>query len=179
MAYSLLPGSTARRLAGEATDQAECEGKEGRRREREDEGEMELDFCEEGVSHANRRLLTFLKATRRGKIQKVVREIYLRDDLPCGIAGCCLCYDPSDETERKGLLSIDERILLLDTNVALRQLDFLQEDPCINNCLLLSSVLSEVRRRNLQTYSALLSLCRQSADSSSGTRKPGVGASSR
>ncbi|KFG65374.1 RNB family domain-containing protein [Toxoplasma gondii RUB] len=179
MAYSLLPGSTARRLAGEAKDQAECEGKEGRRREREDEGEMELDFCEEGVSHANRRLLTFLKATRRGKIQKVVREVYLRDDLPCGIAGCCLCYDPSDETERKGLLSIDERILLLDTNVALRQLDFLQEDPCINNCLLLSSVLSEVRRRNLQTYSALLSLCRQSADSSSGTRKPGVGASSR
>nr|CEL66814.1 TPA: DIS3-like exonuclease 1, related [Neospora caninum Liverpool] len=180
MLYSLLPGSAGRQPAAEAGEQPKGEGKERRReREEEDEREMEIDVCEEGDAQANRRLLTFLKATRRGKIQKVVREIYLRDDLPCGIAGCCLCYDPSDEAERKGLLNIDERILLLDATVAVRHVDFLQEDPSVNNCLLLSSVLQEVRRKNLQTYSTLLSLCRKAADSNGTGSRPGAGASSR
>ena len=31
---------------------------------------------------------TFLKKTRRGKVLKVVREHYLRDDIPCGVADC-------------------------------------------------------------------------------------------
>ena len=35
----------------------------------------------------------FLKKTRRGKIIKVAREHYLRDDLPCGSAACTHCED--------------------------------------------------------------------------------------
>lgn len=41
---------------------------------------------------------TFLKKTRRGKVIKVVREHYLRDDIGCGIKGCGDCYDKDDET---------------------------------------------------------------------------------
>lgn len=48
----------------------------------------------------NRRLITFLKATRRGKIRKIVREIYLRDDIDCGLRGCCFCY-PQPEDDRR------------------------------------------------------------------------------
>ncbi|PFH33293.1 RNB family domain-containing protein [Besnoitia besnoiti] len=163
MAYSLLPGAAA-------APEEEGRGRRRKKTDREEEGEdeeMQVDEAHEERKDAqdNRRLITFLKATRRGKIQKIVREIYLRDDLPCGIAGCCLCYDPTEETQQ-GVLSMDERLLLLDADVALRHIDFLQEDACVNNCLLLSSVLAEVKRRNLQTYAALMSLCRQAADES-------------
>ena len=41
---------------------------------------------------------TFLKKTRRGKVIKVVREHYLRDDIGCGVRGCQDCYDNDDET---------------------------------------------------------------------------------
>lgn len=34
---------------------------------------------------------TFLKSTRNGKVQKVVREIYLRRDIPCSSQLCTLC----------------------------------------------------------------------------------------
>ena len=41
---------------------------------------------------------TFMKKTRRGKVIKVVREHYLRDDIGCGVRGCQDCYDKEDET---------------------------------------------------------------------------------
>lgn len=34
---------------------------------------------------------TFLKRTRAGAVVKVVREHYLREDIPCGAAHCRLC----------------------------------------------------------------------------------------
>ncbi|PHJ20227.1 rnb family domain-containing protein, partial [Cystoisospora suis] len=140
----------------------------------------------------NRRLITFLKATRRGKIRKIVREIYLRDDIPCGLRGCCFCYpEPEDdrreeedhdgsiqggrinEIERRGegggrgdrgVLNMDERILIFDSQALLDHIDFLQEDPSATNCLILSSVLSQVKHTNVQTYSTLRALCRQSTE---------------
>lgn len=33
----------------------------------------------------------FHKKSRRGRVRKVVRELYLRDDVPCGIRECRLC----------------------------------------------------------------------------------------
>lgn len=33
---------------------------------------------------------TFLKRTRAGAVVKVVREHYLRDDIPCGADACLL-----------------------------------------------------------------------------------------
>ena len=34
---------------------------------------------------------TFLKKTRQGKVIKVVREHYLRDDIYCGSSACTKC----------------------------------------------------------------------------------------
>jgi exosome complex exonuclease DIS3/RRP44 len=36
-------------------------------------------------------LQSFLRCGRNGKITKVVREHYLRDDIFCGLDGCTLC----------------------------------------------------------------------------------------
>ena len=34
---------------------------------------------------------TLVRKTRFNKIQKVVKEIYLRTDIPCGIDSCTRC----------------------------------------------------------------------------------------
>ena len=42
---------------------------------------------------------TFLKKTRRGKVLKVVREHYLRDDIYCGSSGCSKCKHTIDHED--------------------------------------------------------------------------------
>jgi exosome complex exonuclease DIS3/RRP44 len=41
-------------------------------------------------------LSTFHRLTRRGRLQRIVRETYLRDDIPCGMAGCDKCISLMD-----------------------------------------------------------------------------------
>jgi len=54
------------------------------------------------------KLKTFIKKTRRGKIMKVVREHYLRDDLSCGIELCNDCRNDDDSgTTQKSVLGSD------------------------------------------------------------------------
>jgi exosome complex exonuclease DIS3/RRP44 len=36
------------------------------------------------------------RLTRRGRLQRIVRETYLRDDIPCGMAGCDKCISLMD-----------------------------------------------------------------------------------
>lgn len=40
----------------------------------------------------------FVRSTRNGKVQKVVRELYLRQDIPCSSRLCatCLAIAPGD-----------------------------------------------------------------------------------
>jgi len=41
---------------------------------------------------------TYVRSTRSGKVQKIVREIYLRTDIPCSskLCGVCLRNAPRD-----------------------------------------------------------------------------------
>ena len=84
---------------------------------------------------------TFLKKTRRGKVIKVVREHYLRDDIGCGILKCPECYGDHDDDDNAPSLSPacaprlprrpgaspcpslvkEPHYLVLDTNVVLDQ----------------------------------------------------------
>ncbi|KAJ6678275.1 RIBONUCLEASE [Salix viminalis] len=66
---------------------------------------------------------TFNKKTRGGRIQKLVREVYLRDDIYCGALFCKSCEDKSKARST---------ILVLDTNVVLNQIDLL-ENPAIED----------------------------------------------
>eukprot|EP01133_Synstelium_polycarpum_P012635 gene12635-14841_t len=104
------------------------------------------------------------KATRRGKVIKVVREVYLRDDLVCGHALCKQCEDVKkriyrtvEERERADSAAAEltaTTVLVLDTNVVLHQIDLI-EDPAITNVVVLTTVLDEVKAQNFAIYNRL------------------------
>ncbi|XP_053992821.1 uncharacterized protein LOC128883949 [Hylaeus volcanicus] len=86
-----------------------------------------------------------LKKTRRGQIHRVLNEIYLRDDIACGIANCNVCKPFTN----LGILSQESPcILILTKDVALYQIDFVCNDVCVTNAVLPTSVLDEVKSQN-------------------------------
>ncbi|NWX39904.1 RRP44 exonuclease, partial [Steatornis caripensis] len=108
----------------------------------------------------------FLKRTRAGAVVKVVREHYLREDIPCGAAACRLC-PPRPAGPGLGLeaqpsgaasgLCPGPHYLLPDTNLLLHQIDIL-EDPVIKNVIVLQTVLQEVRNRSAPVYKRIRDL---------------------
>ncbi|GAB2279377.1 Exosome complex exonuclease RRP44 A [Dionaea muscipula] len=96
---------------------------------------------------------SFVKKTRGGKVFKVVREHYLRDDIYCGFSACQFC-----DTSAARLSSSASTVLVFDTNVVLNQIDLL-ENTAIDNVVVLSVVLEEVKNKNLSVYNRLRALC--------------------
>ncbi|KAF8999767.1 hypothetical protein BDQ17DRAFT_1360335 [Cyathus striatus] len=108
----------------------------------------------------------FFKKTAKGKVIKVLRERYLRDDVGCGIRGCSLCIDTPNASSQLLPTSGDVthpqfpngHFLIPDTNVFLSQMD-LVESPLFNPPLiLLQTVIEEVRHRSLPLYNRLKAL---------------------
>ncbi|XP_019177343.1 PREDICTED: exosome complex exonuclease RRP44 homolog A isoform X1 [Ipomoea nil] len=97
---------------------------------------------------------SFVRKTKQGKVIKVVREHYLRDDIYCGATFCKTC-----DVSTARLSS--SRILVVDTNVVLHQIDLL-ENPAIDNVVVLSVVLEEVKNKNISVYNRLRALCSNS-----------------
>lgn len=93
----------------------------------------------------------FHRLTRRGKVLKVVREHYLRDDIGCGSASCELCAQLSwaSETTESAQLSVGpyrHQYIVLDTNAVLHQMDVLEYDcPALRDIIILQTVAEEVR----------------------------------
>ncbi|PIL25685.1 hypothetical protein GSI_11435 [Ganoderma sinense ZZ0214-1] len=89
----------------------------------------------------------FFKKTARGKVIKVLRERYLRDDVACGIHSCSLCASQSQDAVLPSSGSLDHpsfptgHFVLPDTNVFLSQ-----------------TVMEEVRHRSLPLYNRLKAL---------------------
>lgn len=44
----------------------------------------------------------YVRSTRSGKVQKIVREVYLRQDIPCSSTLCKVCFEiaPTDYTQK-------------------------------------------------------------------------------
>ncbi len=122
----------------------------------------------------------FTKITKKGAVVKVVKEHYLRDDIPCGLEGCALgCNDgiktSPDQTDRPGQLvlllnpfdedcrlrleaqGLEPYILIPDTNIFLHHLDVL-ESSVFANVVVLQTVLEEVRNRSPVTHQRIRSL---------------------
>ncbi|TFK29229.1 mitotic control protein dis3 [Coprinopsis marcescibilis] len=108
----------------------------------------------------------FFKKTAKGKVIKVLRERYLRDDIACGIKSCSTCSvsctpvsnDISEAPSDAHSSFPDGHFLLPDTNVFLSQMDLL-ESPLFNPpILLLQTVVEEVRHRSLPLYNRLKAL---------------------
>ncbi|CAE6442699.1 unnamed protein product [Rhizoctonia solani] len=108
----------------------------------------------------------FYKKTARGKVLKVLRERYVRDDIQCGIEKCPLCYNFM-EAEKMVLPVTGDlthaqfpsgHFIVPDTNVFLHQMDLI-ESPLFNPPLiLLQTVIDEVRHRSLPLHSRLKGL---------------------
>lgn len=110
----------------------------------------------------------YYRRTRRGRVQHVVRERYLRDDVGFGtLAGR---GDLRDEEALSEVLGDEHRdsktgmrqLLVLDTNVVLHQMDLLEVEDCapLQNAVLLETVLSETKKNNLGLYNRLVLLMR-------------------
>eukprot|EP00898_Chlorokybus_atmophyticus_P008814 jgi/Chlat1/8934/Chrsp94S08251 len=95
----------------------------------------------------------FVKKTRGGKVVKVVKEHYLRDDIACGSPLCRVC----DRTAARLGVESTSQYLVVDTNVVLQQMDFL-EHAAIEDVIVLSIVLEEAKHRNTSTYNRLRAL---------------------
>ncbi|XP_039134558.1 exosome complex exonuclease RRP44 homolog A [Dioscorea cayenensis subsp. rotundata] len=101
---------------------------------------------------------SFVKKTKQGRLLKVVREHYLRDDIYCGALSCTSC----DTSAARLSPPESASIIIVDTNVVLNQIDLL-ENPAIDNVVVLNVVLEEVKNKNLPVYNRLKSLCSNSA----------------
>ncbi|CAE7935433.1 RRP44A [Symbiodinium sp. KB8] len=107
----------------------------------EDALATEADITDD-VPTSSRQLSSWLRRTRQNKIRKVVREVYLRDDI---------VPEPFEGADQ---------VLVLDTNIVLHQIDLIAEDECVNHVVVPYTVLQEVRHRNMGIYARLRALCR-------------------
>lgn len=87
-----------------------------------------------------------------------MREVYLRDDVVPET------FDGAD------------RILVLDTNIAMHQIDFIAEDMCIDHVVVPYTVLQEVRHRHMGTYARLRALCRVETQPNAGEEEHALAA---
>ncbi|KAL4068784.1 hypothetical protein V8B97DRAFT_1972058 [Scleroderma yunnanense] len=105
----------------------------------------------------------FFKKTARGKVIKVLRERYLRDDIYCGVIGCRLCTDAagtvlpaSGDTTHKDFPF--GHYILPDTNIFLTQMDLFESPHFSPPIIILQTVMEEVRHRSLPLYNRLKAL---------------------
>ncbi|KZS89536.1 RNB-domain-containing protein [Sistotremastrum niveocremeum HHB9708] len=102
----------------------------------------------------------FLKKTARGKVVKILRERYLRDDVACGIENCRECDGGS--LPFSGVASHKDypqgHFLLPDTNVFLHQMDLIESPHFTSPLIILQTVVEEVRHRSLPLHSRLKAL---------------------
>lgn len=107
---------------------------------------------------------TFTKKTRRGKVLRVVKEHYLRDDLtvPCELQSAAEAAFNGGSTIRLSAQPFAGEYLVLDTNVALNQMDLLEHPcPALSNVIVLQTVWEEVKHRDLGLYNRLAALMKE------------------
>ncbi|KAK5691180.1 exosome catalytic subunit dis3 [Elasticomyces elasticus] len=115
---------------------------------------------------------TYLRTLKSGKVQKVVRELYLRQDIPCSSKLCTACLDLAPAGfNRKAepfVLSAtpgatkqysEGHYLVPDTNAFLSAMDLFEvEGTVFQDVIVLQTVLEEVKNRSLPLYNRLIAL---------------------
>ncbi|CAO3652055.1 unnamed protein product [Cunninghamella echinulata] len=105
---------------------------------------------------------SFVKKTRKGNVVRVVKEHYLRDDIPCSSQ---LCEDCTYATGKAVLLDVPQstttikypHYLIPDTNVFMNQLDFMEHNN-IKDVIVLQTVREELKHLSLPIYNRVNSL---------------------
>lgn len=114
--------------------------------------------------------------SRNGGASKIVREHYLRRDIPCLSRACGKCPEivvPDAKNELPSFVlsespleipSIGKHYVVLDTNVILQAIDLLENPDCFSDVIIPQIVLEEVRNKSYPVYTRLRSLSKDSDD---------------
>ncbi|KAK2879387.1 hypothetical protein FQN49_000930 [Arthroderma sp. PD_2] len=115
----------------------------------------------------------FVRSTKSGKVQKIVRELYLRQDIPCSSKLCttCLSYAPTDANGVVTPFVLSEKpagtkrfpkghYLMPDTNALLNAMDLFEQTSAFYDVIILQTVLEELKNQSLPLYNRLISLIR-------------------
>ncbi|KAK5204607.1 exosome catalytic subunit dis3 [Exophiala xenobiotica] len=124
-------------------------------------------------SAANISSKVYIRSTRSGRVQKVVKEQYLRKDIPCSSQLCSSCASTAASNASgivpKFILSKrptgtkafpNGHYLMPDTNVLLSGMDLFEESAHFHDVIVLQTVLEELKNRSLPLYNRLMSLAR-------------------
>lgn len=112
--------------------------------------------------------------SRNGKATKIVREHYLRNDIPCmsqACKSCSNCYKPNAQGELLKPILVDNPLkiaksdigahyIVVDTNVVLNAIDILESDKAFYDVIVPQTVLEEVRNKSFSIYLRLRTLCK-------------------
>ncbi|KAH0210620.1 ribonuclease R, partial [Aureobasidium melanogenum] len=109
--------------------------------------------------------------TKSGKVQKIVRELYLREDIPCSSRLCAHCLEiaPTDYHNKVAPFVLSEtpagtksfpngHYIIPDTNAFLTGMDLFELETAFHDVIVLQTVLEEVKNRSLPLYHRLISL---------------------
>lgn len=107
----------------------------------------------------------------RGKCTKIVRELYLRQDIPCSSQLCfrCTTEAPADSNGRIKPFVLSSNpaankafpkghYIVPDTNIFLYCMDIIEHKSAFYDVIVLQTVLEELRNRSLPLYNRLRSL---------------------
>ncbi|KAH8884570.1 RNB-domain-containing protein [Thozetella sp. PMI_491] len=113
----------------------------------------------------------YVRSTKSGKVQKIVREVYLRQDIPCSSQLCQACAKSAPRnaagTPLPFVLSdkpagtktyTQGHYLIPDTNAFLSAMDLFEQTAAFYDVVVLQVVLEEVRNRSLPLYNRLIGL---------------------
>ncbi|CEJ82299.1 Putative Mitotic control protein dis3 [[Torrubiella] hemipterigena] len=113
----------------------------------------------------------YVRSTRSGKVQKIVREVYLRTDIPCSSKLCraCLAIAPKNAAQEVQPFVLSEKpaataafpqghYLIPDTNALLNGMDLFEQSSAFYDVIILQTVLEELRGRSFPLYNRLVGL---------------------
>ena len=134
----------------------------------------------------------FVRSSKRGtlKAQKIVRELYLRQDIPCSSKLCTVCVPSTDANGHGKFCHTSDKIfhdqlivykatppvlsekpvgtrtfpqghyLVPDTNALLNGMDLFEQKSGFHDVIVLQTVLEELRNRSLPLYNRVIGLTR-------------------
>ncbi|KAI5466700.1 hypothetical protein BGZ63DRAFT_345438 [Mariannaea sp. PMI_226] len=113
----------------------------------------------------------YVRSTRSGKVQKIVREVYLRTDIPCSSQLCRVCLQnaPRNSAQELQPFVLSDKpagtkafpqghYLVPDTNALLNAMDLFEQSSSFYDVIILQTVLEELRNRSLPLYNRLIGL---------------------
>ncbi|RYO77546.1 hypothetical protein DL762_009189 [Monosporascus cannonballus] len=113
----------------------------------------------------------YVRSTKSGKVQKIVREVYLRQDIPCSSQICsrCLAMAPRSAAGDLNPFVLSDKpagtkafpqghYLIPDTNALLNAMDLFEQSSAFYDVVILQTVLEELRNRSLPLYNRLIGL---------------------